>query len=235
MVSQTRRDAILKHITRYQVSLRPVLERLFYVDGRGGIDRDLKVLKEEGLLTVVPNGVPEPRDPRTKYSYYYLTRKACGLIGAPDSRARRPGGSALERSLAILWLCCMSKTRCHRLTENEVAELFAIKDRAGDFERVQEHLTGFHCLVRKDEHFKVLNIYATKANTRDTLSELKKRVDEARRVASVAQAIRDHEYAFTLLVETTERAAELRAEIAKQLGGEGFLYLVQCSPRSWQK
>ena len=234
MVTNNRRTAILRHIARYGVTLRPVLERLFNRDGTGSLDNDLKILRQEDLIAVVANAVAEPLDSRTKYSYYQLTRKACGEIGAPESRARRPGGPSLDRSVAILWFCCMTKGPAHRLSTDEVAALFSLQHRPSDHERVKEYVSGFHCLSRGKEFFQVHNLYATRANNRDTLGELKKRVEDARRIAAVSDAIRSREYIFTLLVETPQKRDELRQEIAKQLGNDGFVFNVCCSPRSWR-
>lgn len=235
MVVTSKQQAILLHVARYGISLRPVLNRLFYPGSQEDCDFDLKQLREEDLLKVVPSAVPESLDPRSKYSYYHLTRKACGMVGAPDSKGKKPGGFALRRGLAILWFCCMGKNRGHRLNQSELERIFAMPERNDVQERAAKLFSGFHCIVQGSQSLQVHNVYATEANDRDTLSELKRRVEDARRLAAVAQAIQSKQYVFTLLVETQARRDELRNEIAKHCGTDGFVFNVVRAPASWRE
>jgi len=236
VVTDPRKKAILFHIARYQVTLRPVLYRLFPESEKAGIDKAVDALVREKLIAAQRNGVREPEDPQTRYTYYHLTAKGCSVIGAPESRHETPGPEALERSLAILWLCSMTRVPSYRVSSVELAELLVLEHRREEsLQRITKHVSGFHCITRREDGtFRIQHLYYSTASPSGTLSELRGRIEKARRVGAVARAIDADEYGFTILVSSPERTKALRQANAKLSHSERLEFNVRCSPRTWR-
>lgn len=234
--SQDRRDEILRHIARYGLTLRPVLERLFYPGHEKSLDRDLDRMREYGWISIVSNAVPEPSEPQTRYSYYQLATAGARRIGAAKSRCRTLGGEALGRNLAFLWFCCMSAHHRHRLDEQDLVDLYGHENVFANSTHGKEELRlrGFHCLDCESERFRVLNLYAPRTTVADTVVELRKRIRDLRSIDLVSEATDSRRYGFAILVETTQLRDQLRQELAKSLGPEGVTFVVTQSPRSWK-
>ena len=94
-----KQKAILLHIKRYGVSVRPVLDQLFYDGQLNGCDKDLSALRKMELIAAQENGVPDTKDPKTKYTYYYLTRQGTRELGisasVPECRDQRQSPEVL--------------------------------------------------------------------------------------------------------------------------------------------
>ena len=224
-----RQLAVLRHVGRYGVSLRAVIERQLFPDGESS-ESALRSLVRDKLLVSVPNAVPEPVEPGTAYGYYHVTRKATAMIGAPESKGRSPGSQALRKRLSILWLCSMGPSRGHLLTDGELSQIFPLKTSEGELEAI----SGNHGLFEGKFSLQVHNLYISQADNRETLNELRKRVAVARRSAELAKAIHSKQYVFTILVETGTRQDELRALLSEHCKGEGFVFNVTVSPGSWR-
>src|SRR3972149_107866 len=93
--------SILRHVGLYRITLRPVLERLFFAGGSWGAV--LQRLRSDGWLQA-------GKFPRN-VSYYQLTPKAAAYLALPLSRATPFGAQALHKHLAILWFCWMGQPR----------------------------------------------------------------------------------------------------------------------------
>jgi hypothetical protein len=239
MVSQghQRRTAVLRHIARYGLTLRPILERLFYAGHGKALDRDLDRLREQNFVKSIENAIPEEGAPQTRYSYYQLTTAGCRQVAAAESRARKVGGEALARNLAFLWFCCHGATRRHRLNESDLVDLFgedAVFEPGGTDGKRELRLRGFHCLDRQSGKWRLLNLYAPRTSAVDVVVELRKRIRDLREIPIVAEAIDTKRYAFAVLAETTQLRDDLREELAKSLAREGIVFLVTKSPGAWR-
>lgn len=233
-----RQQGILRHLARYEITLRPVLDRLFYDGRRDGCEPDLQALSQQGYLASQANAIPEPTDPSTLYSYYHLTRKACRAIGASESRCRNKGGESLSRALAFLWFCVMKDRRRHRLETRELADIFGVDS---TFHLVRGapaalKLHGYHCLDQEPSgRFRVLNLYATKTSPTETLRELRKRIEEVRQVEVLEQALEAHEYGFAVLAPSVAMRDSLHRQLLEARPKLGALCLVTVAPHSWRR
>ena len=105
---QERDEKILDHIGRYRLTLRPVLDCLFFADDSSGCGNVLTRLIQQGYVQA-RQVLPRRR------CYYQLTRMgAAGRV--PESRTRPLHGQALRTWLGILWFCFMEERR-RRLLE----------------------------------------------------------------------------------------------------------------------
>lgn len=234
--NQERRDLVLRHIARYGLTLRAVLEKLFYLGHEKQLDRDLERMREYGWISVTPNAVPEPKEPQTRYSYYQMTSLGARRIGAAKGRSRAIGGEALSRNLAFLWFCCMSSQLRHRLEYEDLVDIFGHSNVFAEsaYGKEEVRLRGFHCLDREGDRFRVLNMYAPRTTVSDTAVELRKRIRDLRSIALVSEATDSLRYGFAVLVETAQLRDQLRHELAKTLAPEGVSFLVTQAPKSWK-
>lgn len=172
-----RQLAVLHHLRRYRVSLRPVLDRIFYAGEGDGCKRDLEALRAHGCIEVVENAVADPEQKNVRYSYYLLARRGAALLEIPGGRTSRVGPDALTRHLAHLWYCCCDRQRRHRLLDDDLTRLFAPPDEPARAEHsTVERIPGFHCLARGGEQFLVQQMYAPHTPAADILGEVRKRL-----------------------------------------------------------
>ena len=237
MVIAPSQERILRHIARYALSLRPVLDGLFY-DGRtNGCESDLSQLREQKLITTVENAVADPEEPRTRFSYYQLTKAGAKAVGASEYRGKSQGGQAVARSLAFLWFCCVKKPRRHRIIGTELAAIFGEQIFVSDGgKKPRLLLPGFHCLDKTAASYRVLHLYAPKTSVADTTVELNKRLHDIRQLPVVNQAIVDRQYAFAVLAETIPQRDALRANLEKTFARDPINFVVTCSPGgAWRR
>ena len=108
---EDRDEKILRHIGRYRVSIRAVIEQLFF--SGESCDHVLQRLSKDGRVqthrAAIPGGL----------SYYQLSLTEARRLGFPDSRARQDKTKLLRRELAVLWFCCMTPNRRKRLEREE--------------------------------------------------------------------------------------------------------------------
>jgi hypothetical protein len=231
-----RQKAILQHIARYALTLRPVLDSLFYDGQANGCDGDLSQLKAQKLIMTVENAVIEASDPHSRYSYYQLTKAGAKCIGASEYRGRALGGQAVARYLAFLWFCCLKRPRRHRIGVAQLTRIFG--DEILPLNNANKRdllLPGFHCLDKTEQSYRVLHLYAPKTSVGDTATEIRKRLREARRLAVIAEAIANRQYGFAVLAETTEQRDALRIHLAKAFADDAVSILVACSPGPWKR
>src|SRR5262249_47592730 len=108
---------ILDHIGRYTISIRRIIEDLFF--GGASCANALNRLsdKQNGLIQRVPKAFPG------NYSYYQLTPKGAKSRGLPPNRATPKGEIAVAQSLAALWFCCKAPLWRKRLSDDELEKL----------------------------------------------------------------------------------------------------------------
>lgn len=224
-----KRDRILKHTARYGLTLRPVLDRLYYDGVENGCERDVTELRKDGLLDVAENSVEDKQRRTARFSYYHLTRKATALLGVPESRGKKPGPEAVTRNLAILWYCTMRPERSYRLERAEVADLLSSPSGAS----VTTEPSGYHCLSLLDR-YRLLQIYVPTATVPEIMNELRKRIGEARRNPALKEAMWSGQYGFLVLVESLKLRDELRNETRKLTKEAKAKIIVSMSPGPWK-
>jgi len=227
---------MLRHIARYALTLRPVLDSLFYQGLSNGCESDLSQLRANKLITAVENAVADPVDPHSRYSFYQLTKAGAKSIGASEYRGKALGGQAVARYLAFLWFCCIKRPRRHRIGVAQLTQIFGeeILAESGDKKR-ELLLPGFHCLDKTETSYRVLHLYAPKTSVGDTATEIRKRLREARRLAVIDQAISDGQYAIAVLAETTQQRDSLRAHLGKSFADDPVSIVVAVSPGPWKR
>ncbi len=109
-----RDERILRHIGLYRVSLRGVIEELFF-DGESS-DHVLQRLQETGRIRAI-KGLPD------NLSYYQLTRPEARSRGIPKHRADSRG-ERLAEDLAVLWFSCMGPRPRPRLERKPLDKVF---------------------------------------------------------------------------------------------------------------
>ena len=105
---------VLEHIGRYRLSVRGVIERLFFSDG-GSCDSVLKRLASQGRIQAVKKAIPGG------LSYYQLSVNEARRLSAHEPRGAHE--RVVRRNLAVLWFCCMTEHKRMRLSPVESARL----------------------------------------------------------------------------------------------------------------
>lgn len=111
-----RDDLILDHIGRYTISIRPIIEELFFEGGNCG--STLARLETKGLIQTFKKAL------QSSYSYYQLSAKGASVRGLPPTKASRKNEVAIAQCLAALWFSCKSSTPRMRLYDEELNSLF---------------------------------------------------------------------------------------------------------------
>jgi hypothetical protein len=107
---------ILQHIGRYSLTLRKVLQVMFF-DGRSP-QTVLKRLEKLGYIQRME------RELLGKFSYYQLTRRGAAIVNISGHRAKPMRPKGLAQDLAALWFCCMGDSPRKRLLDSELRSLF---------------------------------------------------------------------------------------------------------------
>lgn len=228
----SKQQQILQHVARYGLSLRPVLDRLYFEGFENGSQNALADLRKQNLLKVTENAVANEWNPRVRYSYYTLTRKATALLGVSDNLGKERGPEVVAKDLAILWFCTMRISRSHKLESNEVAELLGTESSRG---KTGDSATakGVYCLSHKD-HFRLFSTYVPRTTVGVMISELRKRISQARKVQILDMAMKSRQFGFLVLVETRELKEQLFEETRKLASEQKVKILVNHSPGPWK-
>lgn len=108
---------ILQHVARYRLTVDEAVHRLFYPNvTRDAARKSLERLSAKGLLQ---------SDRVRNRSFYYLTPKACSLLGLPATRADSLGAQTLVDNFAMLAFCCLGQVLRERLTMPEFRQAFS--------------------------------------------------------------------------------------------------------------
>lgn len=111
----TERDIeILTHVSRYRLTIRQVLDRLFFPGGASSKNVLQRLLDEKRLQS--------RRFSSTGLSYYQLTLRQAREFSCPENRAKSFGAAALHENLAVLWHCLLNGRDLIRLENNEIED-----------------------------------------------------------------------------------------------------------------
>ena len=231
MPSKNRREAILKHMGRYGVTIRPVLDKLFFDGVPDACKNDLAELRNHQLVQTKPGVVPDGHG--NKLAYYWLTKAGTQLAGVIPSRSRPPSPEALDRNLASLWFCCMDTPRRYRLEKQDLIELFGEEGVQSQDEKGLI-VTGFHCLEEGlDSNPCVYQLYRTTAPRDQCLREIRHRLNLARGNRAIRRWVAAKQYGFAVLTETPTKQLELQEAIKQRDFGD-FRYLITSAPGPWK-
>ena len=178
-----RDEKILNHIGLYRISINAVLEKLFFEGNESACENVVHRLRDEERIKSL-KGLPGG-----KLRYYQL------------KDARPLGPRALEESLAVLWFSCMGSRPRHRLDDERVERLLG------------QTFQAPHC-IEKGKPGEKLRIYRVYVNSPESklsyaVGRVKKYLDEALSVQSIAELIEARSYAFAVLTDGQARRKKL--------------------------
>jgi len=110
----TNRIRVLRHIARYRLTIRPVLDRKFFNGKQGASHNVIQELLRSALISQHSIG---------SFSYYQLTPAAALELGVQATMIKSPG-SKLRDYLAILWYCHMLKPSRELLPPDKLKQYF---------------------------------------------------------------------------------------------------------------
>lgn len=198
MKTATERDQLItEHIGRYRISLRHIIEQLFF-DGKNAGNVIQRMIKNEVLHS--RTGLPN------RLRYYQLTTTEARNQSVPVNRCKPFAAQALNVHLGILWYCCAYETKRHRI-ETKVLK--------GQFENYPR---GPHCVEKTEEGHKLSHIRICTAETEETnlIRRLREDVRDAYEHKELIDPIRAGQYGFVVLVETKSRIKSLKRSLAQQ-------------------
>jgi hypothetical protein len=207
-----RDDKISKHIGRHGVSLRVVIEKLFF--DWATCDHVVNRMMKEGRI-VSESGLPGG------LNCYRLSLSEARSRGVPEHRARPKKGAALREALQVLWFCCMSDKKRSRLERLQISKNFGNGRGSGKP----------HCAEDHDGKLIVYRIHAPGPNSRDEylLKSIRGEYESAMERAEIRKWIESGTFGFAVLVETPERRERLRRMIQKH-GPQEIQIIVEVVP-----
>lgn len=205
---QERDDQILRHIGLYRISVRGVIENLFF-NGES-CDHVLQRLQEQRRIKAI-KGLPE------NLSYYQLTLSELRRRGLPKHRAD-PRGERLAEDLAVLWFACMGERPRPRLERKPLENVFGGGPGMG----------LPHCRDKDaPEHQVIYRVRAPGAGTDDgrLLRDLNWWIRSALSHPKLSQYVLSKLYGFALLVDNPDRAARIESLIKKREMPEALILI----------
>ena len=191
-----RDEQILRHVARHRLTIRPVLQRLFFKspDAAGNV---VARLLKAGLLesSKFPDG----------FSYYQLTEAGARAIGLSEPPRVRDEHSA-HAALAALWFCSMDESPRLLLTGAEEQELLGVNAPG-----------AMHCIQPAGEWSVLHELYIPGPGTSEdnVVDRLKKRVEERRKDRLLRDWIASRNLGFAVLVDKEDRRKTLKNRIGK--------------------
>ena len=195
MESRSRDDRILDHIGLYSISLRPVLERLFF-DGKN-CGNVVQRLTKQGKIVSRP-GLP------SRIRYYQLTASEANSRGFPQHRTEPLGTQAINKHLAILWHCCLNTGNRHRLERSDVKTNISMHLPPGDY--AVEQLDESHRIVR-------LRIASSDAEDSSIVRWVRGEVGKMAKHPHLSRLQRSGQVAYALLADTDTRIPSLQRSL----------------------
>lgn len=190
--------AILKHVGLYRLTFPIVVERLF-CKARGGIGGTLlSELARAGFLRhhkkladgAFQGGVP----------FFTLTPSGARMAGVSEDRGAVLGAPALRTHMAVLWFCCLSDRRRHRLEPSELREAF------GDD---APYPNVAFCIGEEDEGPKIYRVYETATNVALSIKRLRLAIAKLWETPRVRPWLMCGDLGFAVLAETRAKCGHL--------------------------
>lgn len=191
----TRDDRILDHIGLYSISLRPVIERLFFEGKNCG--NVIQRLTKQGKIVSRP-GLP------SRIRYYQLATSEAIARSFPQHRTEPLGTQAINKHLAILWYCCLADGVRHRLERGDVKNNVSEHLPPGDY--AVEQLEDNHRIVR-------LRVASSDAEDSSIVRWVRGEVSKAAKHPLLNRLQRSGQVAYTLLADTETRIPSLQRSL----------------------
>jgi len=194
--------AILRMAGLYHVATRSTIATLLPEGGEP--DKRLAKLVKDGLLRI-HKGLPGNR------SVYQLSKKGAGAAGVSPARGRLAGAQSLLKNLGVLLFCHASGTERHRVESEDLGEALGV-----------ELPDGAYCLGRHKDKTIIFDCYVPGPLTpvATVTWHLKKRVRHAKKIPTLAAAIKDRRYAFAIVVSNKARRKTIMDAVRTRAEGE---------------
>lgn len=189
---------ILNHIGRYTLSIRAVIERLFF-DGKS-CDHVINRLQEEDRIQAI--SLPG------NLSAYQLTLKEGRARGLEYRGRARVTPTTLRWQLSTLWFCCMTGYRRKRLLEREAKAVLEIPE--------IQRLNTPHVLHRDEDESTIYRLHVPEggASLDDFIARLERLCFKVGQNDPVLAPWAERgTYQFAILSETVLRQEMLKEEL----------------------
>lgn len=193
-----RDDLVLDHIGRYTITLRKVIEALYFEGGSSG--STLNRLVKQDLIERKQNGLAG------NYSYYQLTVAGAKSRGIPVNRAREKKEKGLAQDLAALWFSCMNDVRRKRLNTEELTKLFGAP-KGGNV---------IHVAQDDEDETTVFRLFVTSGGLTAFSANLRRAANDSISDERLLRWIERGTYRFAVLVENEERGKDLARRIREE-------------------
>jgi len=191
-----RDDNILRHIGLYRISLRYIIERLFFEGANCG-NVIQRLIKQKRI---------QSRDGfHGSLSYYQLTLSEARRRNLPQDRGRAFGPRALATHLALVGFCCLESTARRRLEEAELRKTL------GEIPSGAPHVVQVGdqpCVYR-------VHVVSSQTRTADIMKHLRAEICATIDSSTLYQWVKAERYGFVLLTDIRSRADALRRAVQR--------------------
>jgi hypothetical protein len=148
------------------------------------------------------------------YKYYQLTLKAANSLSLPSSQTNPPGPGAMDKHLAILWFCCMGKSRLNLLEPHHLTKLFAEENKASS-----PPPDGPYCIELEGKH-RVFKVFAPGVKSKDQyhIEQFQRHLEEATSHPVLSRWVEVRRLVYVFLVSNDLRGKNLM----KRLKDDGY-------------
>ena len=208
--------AILQHVALYRLTFAHPVQRLFFPaedfdEPSHALRRAgdaLHGLAGSGLLTC-KEGKHELRFNKD-FKYYVLTHRGAKTIGAKQTRP----ASNPNKDLAILWACTMEEKRFHRVTANDIGELFPKHTPHHNI----PHILSEQAYDEGQSTCVLYRVYVTTSEPSDITKHCLEHYKKCCKNESLAPLVDVGDYGFAILVTTEERRKHVQKLLANNDG-----------------
>jgi hypothetical protein len=215
---EDRDQKILTHIGLYRLSIRAVIEHLYF-EGKTS-DRVLSRLMKDEKLHRSENAFPGG------ISYYQLKLSEArnGPASVPENRARTQGARAVRQALAALWFCCMTEKKRQKLDTAKIIKLY------------QKDIIRPHCAEVSPQGNMLYSLYVPGPNSRDDYlpKRLQHDIQAISAFPQLGTLLKLKKMGFAVLVETEQRKEKLARILRRQAPDAAVLIEVVPGPNTLQ-
>jgi hypothetical protein len=218
--SPSRYEAIVEHLGRYRLSIRRVIEHLFF-EGKSCSDVLSRLIEQQRVQD--RSAQKGQAFFHGRVSYYQLTPREAARHqpSFPRNRAGLFEEYALLKHFSVLWFCCMGPQRRQRLEPEEVHEVCGVK----------VPRQGAYCINLTDP-LRLYSVYVPGNTIGDTrlLKKVREDVETGLHQEQLSSWITDHHYAFAVLVQNRERQKGLEEKFTSLRADTRAHILVETVP-----
>ena len=194
--SASKTDQVLNHIGLHRLSLRCVMDRLYFNGHPDGCNNLIQRLLNQGRVKR-RDGLPG------RLSYYQLSATEAAVRGVPVNRAKELGGQQIQTYLGVLWFCVMSDRRRQLLEPHHIQKMFPHSPPG-----------GVHCLeTGPPPRLLRVRVVGSKTRPSSVVHDLRGRLTDPTVSPKQSAAIRNRQYGFVVVTEFGQRRDLIDAAI----------------------